>query len=183
MKDLLWLDIETTGLVPKEDKILEVGVILTDANLNILFEKNWVIGYTEPIYLHNPYVRDMHTKSGLVDECNNTNACSLATVQAQLIDIANKQFKNKVKLAGNSINFDRSFIKYHMPLFEKELHHRMMDVSSWKLIMEEKYGLKYEKKKAHRSLDDIRESIGELKFYLQFIDDEQVKAFHRTTVG
>ncbi len=72
-------------------------------------------------------------------------------------------------IAGNSIAQDRSFIDRHMPRLARRLHYRMLDVTSWKIVLAERFGLKYEKKKAHRALDDIRESIGELSFYLQHV--------------
>ena len=69
-------------------------------------------------------------------------------------------------LAGNSIHMDRQFIRHWWPNVEKRLHYRMLDVSAWKVVMIGKYGIEYEKLEKHRALDDIRESIDELEFYL-----------------
>ena len=73
-------------------------------------------------------------------------------------------------LAGNSISQDRLFLNKYFKKFSGELHYRMLDVSSWKIIFNYKFDLKYEKKNAHRALDDIRESIEELKYYLSYFE-------------
>ena len=88
-----------------------------------------------------------------------------------LINIVDQHFSedDKPVLAGNSISQDRLFIDEYMKTLASQLHYRMLDVTSWKILMSGKFNISYKKKNAHRALDDIRESIGELKYYLQFV--------------
>ena len=72
-------------------------------------------------------------------------------------------------LCGNSIGQDRTFINWHFKALNRKLHYRMLDVTSWKVIYQSVYGLKFEKKNTHRAVDDIRESIAELQFYMSFV--------------
>jgi oligoribonuclease len=97
-------------------------------------------------------------------------------VEAKLIDLINKHFpessKNPKKrpiLTGNSIMQDRLFIDKYFKNLSARLHYRMVDVSSFKVVMTNKFNLEYRKQNSHRALDDIRESIGELRFYLDHI--------------
>jgi oligoribonuclease len=72
-------------------------------------------------------------------------------------------------IAGNSIAQDRLFINRYFPRFASKLHYRMLDVTAWKVVMEARFGIRFEKKKAHRALDDIRESLDEMRFYLRHV--------------
>jgi oligoribonuclease len=76
-------------------------------------------------------------------------------------------------LAGNSIAQDRLFLRKYMPLTDQLLHYRMMDVTSWKVMFNGMYNLRFKKKDAHRAVDDIHESINELKYYLSFVDPKR----------
>jgi oligoribonuclease (3'-5' exoribonuclease) len=89
-------------------------------------------------------------------------------VETKLVELINTFFDphEPALLAGNSIHCDRGFIKHWWPRVEARLHYRMLDVSAWKVVMQGKYHLEFPKKESHRALDDIRESIDELKFYL-----------------
>ena len=81
-----------------------------------------------------------------------------------------EQKEDKPILAGNSIGQDRLFLNKYMHRFADHLHYRMLDVSSWKIVFNHKYGVKYGKTNSHRALDDIKESIEEMKFYLRHFD-------------
>ena len=91
-------------------------------------------------------------------------------VESELLEFVNQYFKTRedVLLAGNSIHQDRRFIENEWPRLNQRLHYRMLDVTSFKLAAESKYGIFFEKQNAHRALDDIRESIAELQHYLKF---------------
>lgn len=167
--NLLWFDLETTGLNPEVDKVLEIGMILADDKLRIQFQRNWVIKYPYDLRISNGYVYNMHKSSGLLDECE--NGIPLHIAETSLIEICKDNFKNKISLAGNNIGFDRGFVKKHLPNFEQLLHHRMLDVSALKLVFEEQFKQKkFEKRDAHRSLNDIKESIEEYKHYCSVIE-------------
>ena len=90
-------------------------------------------------------------------------------VEQDLIRLVDEQFSGELAiLAGNSIYNDRMFIKHWWPALDLKLHYRMLDVSAWKILMQGKHGVKYEKKEVHRAFDDIQASIAELQFYLDW---------------
>jgi oligoribonuclease len=118
--------------------------------------------------------KDHHGKSGLTAKV--PNGMDPDFVEAKMIDLINKHFpdsmtdlKKRPILAGNSIMQDRLFIDKYFKKLSSRLHYRMVDVSSFKIMLNNKYNLEYRKQNSHRALDDIRESIGELKFYLNSI--------------
>lgn len=169
---LLWLDLETTGLDEKHDVILELGAIVTNEKLEELAEFNRVLHYPYggEIACYNDYVIEMHRESGLWRECRNSQITDV-DVELDLHQFLNEHFTPPMPIiAGNSISFDRRFLKHHMPSIEARLHYRQLDVSSWKIMFEGRYNIVHEKKKAHRALADIRESIAELKVYLEYVD-------------
>ncbi len=94
---------------------------------------------------------------------------ALGEVEQDLITLVNKHFgQEPAVLAGNSIYNDRMFITQWWPALDLKLHYRMLDVSAWKVFMQGKYGVKYEKKQVHRAFDDIQASIAELQHYLDW---------------
>lgn len=171
-KTLLWLDMEMTGLTPARDRIVEVAAIATDWDFNELGiyesgvrqDKNTL----RELFEANPWAmsRPAETEAFI--------ALSLKSpaepeVEAAVVDFVDKFAgpDDVVLLAGNSIHQDRQFIRAWWPRLEARLHYRMLDVSAWKVVMQAKYGLDFSKKETHRALDDIRESLDELKFYLE----------------
>ena len=172
-KKLLWLDLEMTGLDEKTDHILEVAAIVTDAELNPLDQKHYIV-YQSPEILENmnDWCKTHHKKSGLTALI--PAGLPLAEVEKDLVEWTESHFgkkhgKDGAVLAGNSIHSDRRFVDSHMPLFANTLHYRMVDVSSFKEVFRERYGLKHEKKNAHRAIGDLHESIAELNYYLSFV--------------
>jgi|SRR3989304_6133545 len=170
---LVWFDCETTGLDPTRDKLLEVAVILTDGQLRERAVFNRVLYFDEPI--ENDWVRNQHTKSGLLAACREvTNSGpSLIAHQLSLFLLENGIEKKTGVLAGSSIHFDRSFIRVHLPSFDADLHYRMVDVSSLNEIAlrfaPDVYATRPNVPKeeiAHRALPDIRHSISVLRHYL-----------------
>lgn len=171
---LLWLDMEMTGLRVEKEAIIEVACIVTNLHLEPLDEYETVI-YQPRDFLDrmDEWNTSHHTQSGLVNKVQFGRPQK--QVELDLIRIVKDHFKvpkERPIIAGNSIAQDRSFINHHMPELAKILHYRMLDVSSWKIIFEDLYGLKFQKNKNHRALDDINESIAELKFYLSHIPHE-----------
>jgi oligoribonuclease len=175
MKKLFWLDFETTGLDENKCVILEVGVNLTDIYFNTLDTFHYVVhqGIISMAGM-DEWCTLQHTKSGLLEEVKNSDI-SLSEVEEKLIDFMDKHGLVKdVILYGNTIGFDRKFIKKYLPKIEKRLHYRMVDVSSFKCAYIDLYDIEYQKKQAHRALEDIQESMNELKYYTEFIDTEKI---------
>jgi oligoribonuclease len=172
-KNLLWVDMEMTGLDEKTDKIVEIAAIITDSELNALSERHYVIYQPQDVLENmNDWCKDHHGKSGLTALI--PNGTPLDVAEKELVAWVNehygqKQGKDGAVLAGNSIHSDRRFIDAHMPALANTLHYRMVDVSSFKEVFRERWGIKYEKKNAHRAIGDLQESIGELKHYLSFV--------------
>jgi oligoribonuclease len=170
--NLVWLDLEMTGLEPKTDKILEIASIVTDSQLNILAEGPvFAIKQSKEVLDNmNPWCIEQHGKSGLTQRCLESDV-TLAEAQAQTLAFLSQYVEaGKSPMCGNSISQDRRFINEYMPQFEDFFHYRNLDVSTvkelarrWKpevLTLVKKTG-------SHLAMDDIRESIAELKIYQQ----------------
>ena len=173
MEKLLWLDMEMTGLKVEKEVVIEVAAIITDIDFNVL------ASYQSVIKQDQKYIDGMdewniehHTASGLIEKIPQGKEQRQA--ESELCMIIDQQFKGEqAVLAGNSIAQDRLFIKKYFPVLESKLHYRMLDVSSWKHIFRVKYGIEFDKQGTHRALDDINESIEELKFYLTHVQLSQ----------
>ena len=173
---ILWVDLEMTGLDAENDLILEVAAIATDWDFEEIATyqgviKNEDMSLQERLTANSVFWdANPESKSGLVAQ--NTGGKDLADIEDELLAFVDAHFKADVPviLAGNSIHMDRQFIRHWWPKVEKRLHYRMLDVSAWKVVMIGKYGTEYEKLEKHRALDDIRESIDELEFYLSKVN-------------
>jgi oligoribonuclease len=170
--ELVWIDCEMTGLDLKTDRLIEIAVLVTDAELNILGEGVDVVIHADDAALSSmiPVVTEMHTRSGLIGEVQ-ASAIDMATAEEQVLDYIRTHVKQAktAPLAGNSIATDRGFIARDMPELDDYLHYRMIDVSSIKELCRRWYPRIYfgqpEKGLAHRALADIHESIRELQYY------------------
>jgi len=177
MKRLFWLDLEMTGLNDSIDQILEVAVVITDIDFNSLEELHRVVYQTpEVVQNMNDWCKKTHGESGLTAEI--PNGTPLEQVETEILALMNRHFtpQDRVILAGNSIGNDRRFVDRSMPKMAERLHYRMVDVSSFKEIFREKYGLSFQKKNAHRAVEDIYESIRELSYYLTFVKGPETEA-------
>jgi oligoribonuclease len=161
---LLWLDLETTGLDPVKGKILEIAVVVTDDHLEEKWHGSWVVHQQSLVVspLMSDFVRNMHTDNKLLQEVYGEHAVFLSAAEEQLILLVSKWFAagEKPILCGNSIHFDRAWLKVHMPRFEALLHYRMGDASGTYELAKRVAGLNLAKPEAaHRALDDARASI------------------------
>lgn len=167
MRRILWLDLEMTGLSPESNVIIEVGGVVTDSNFKELESYQSVV-YQDQKHLDkmDSWNQKCHRKSGLYFLI--PKGKSLSIVEEDLLSLLESHFKSDelVVIAGNCIYQDRNFIRRYMPRFDKRLYYRMLDVTAFKLIAQER-GHIFKKANKHRVLDDIRESIKELSYYLE----------------
>lgn len=168
--NLIWVDLEMTGLDPLKDLILEIAVIITDQNLNLIAEgPEIVISQKVDQSLMDPKVIKIHTKNGLFKAVEESTV-TLEEAESQILEFV-KQYcnPNTSPLCGNSIYNDRFFIKFYMEELENFLHYRNLDVSTVKELVKHWYPnnskVKFVKPETHRALEDIKQSIEELKHY------------------
>jgi oligoribonuclease len=170
-ENLVWIDCEMTGLDVEKDCLVEIAVLITDSELNILDEGlNVVIKPREDsISGMGEFVTNMHKESGLLDLL--PQGLAVEAAEAQVLEYV-KKFAPEARtapLAGNSIGTDRMFINRYMPALDAHLHYRNVDVSSIKELVRRWYPKVYfqlpKKSGGHRALADIRESIAELVYY------------------
>lgn len=170
---LMWIDCEMTGLDIFHDELVEVSVVPTDFNLNVLDKGiDLVIKPSQAAVDHmNDFVRNMHMHSGLINEWE--QGLSLAEAEQIISEYVARFTPEGVRplLAGNSIGSDKKFLEHYMPNLMQHLHYRVIDVSTFKELARRWYPETYLNKPAkhggHRALADIIESIDELRYYRQ----------------
>ena len=171
LPNLIWIDLEMSGLDPDSCAILELACIVTDGELNELGEGvDLVIHQPDPVLAKmDDWCTRHHGQSGLT-EAVRQSTISLRAAELRTLEYL-KRFTNKgqAPLAGSSVSHDRRFIDKYMPDLSAWLHYRTIDVSTVKELVKRWYG-DFElpsKKNTHRALDDIRESVEELRYYRQ----------------
>ncbi|MDR2524428.1 MAG: oligoribonuclease [Candidatus Nomurabacteria bacterium] len=168
---LLWIDLEMTGLDPVHDRIMEVAAVATDWNLTEIAHIRAVVRVSTRLAERRMtgefWERNVAVRTALLEQ-NQREGRSRRGVEDELLRFITKHFdtKNPIYLAGNSIHQDRKFIEREWSRLDARLHYRMLDVSAWKLVFENKLGVKFKKPEAHRAAHDIAGSIAELKKYL-----------------
>lgn len=167
---IVWMDLEMTGLDPLVDEIIEVATLITDGDLNLIATgPEIIVGQPEDRFAKmDQWNQNQHTKSGLWKKVLASKVTIEQAEQATLSFIKEHIHEPKsAPLAGNSIWQDRRFMTIHMKELDEFLHYRLIDVSTFKELSKRWYPeLKQPTKKgSHRALDDIIESIEELKFY------------------
>jgi len=173
---LVWLDMEMTGLEPDRERIIEMATILTDGNLvEIAIGPDLVIHQSDELLAAmDDWNKKHHGGSGLVDRVK-ASTVTEADAEAQTVAFINQHVsaKDRPVLAGNSIHQDRRFVRRYMPVLDQRLHYRMVDVSTVKELARRWFPAvvtkQKQKKETHRALDDIRESIEELRFYREHV--------------
>ena len=168
--NLIWLDLEMTGLEPRTDKILEIATIVTDGELNILAEGPVIAIHQSNELLDNmdPWCVNQHGKSGLTDRCKTSKYSEQDAIDQTQAFLEKWVPKGASPMCGNSIGQDRRFMNVYMPTLEDFFHYRNLDVSTIKELARRwkpEVLNKVKKKGEHLALEDIRESIMELKIY------------------
>jgi oligoribonuclease len=168
---IVWIDLEMSGLDPDSDRILEIACIVTDANLSQQVEgPEIVIGQSDEVLDGmDSWNRQHHGASGLTERVRGSRVTEGAAEQRIIEFISKHCAEGEAPLAGNSIHQDRRFLARYMKRLEQYLHYRIIDVSSVKELVyrwcPEAFEQRPRKNSTHRALDDIRESIEELRFY------------------
>jgi len=168
----VWIDCEMTGLDLARDALIEVAVLVTDAELKTLDDGLDLVIHVADDVLETmiPFVRDMHASSGLTESVR-ASTITLGEAEKQVLEYVKSHVPEarSAPLCGNSIATDRGFLNRDMPLLDEHLHYRMIDVSSLKELAKRWYPRVYqsqpEKGLAHRALADIKESVQELQYY------------------
>ncbi|MCG9684038.1 oligoribonuclease [Vibrio sp. Isolate23] len=175
-QNLIWIDLEMTGLDPETHKVIEIATIVTDGELNILAEGPVLAIHQseQELAKMDEWCTTTHTGSGLVERVRASDVNEQEAVRQTIEFLEQWVPKGMSPICGNSVGQDRRFLYKHMPELETYFHYRYIDVSTlkeltrrWKPEVLEGFS----KKGSHLALDDIRESISELKYYRQTIFD------------
>jgi oligoribonuclease len=172
---LLWVDLEMTGLDPCSHRILEIATLVTDGSLELLAEGPDLVIFQPPEVLEgmNDWSREHHQASGLLRRVRESELTASEAEQRTLDFLQKWCPPGQAPLAGNSVHMDRFFLKLHMPRLEEHAHYRNVDVTTIKELVRRWYPQIWEraprKTDSHRALDDLRESIAELRYYRQHV--------------
>ena len=167
--NLVWIDLEMTGLDPETEKIIEVATLVTDSDLNLIAEgPNLIISQSKELLdSMDEWNQNQHGSSGLIQEVIKSDITE-QIAEIETLDFISKYVGEKASpMCGNTVSHDRRFLSKYMPRLEAYFNYRHIDVSSFKEVavrwMNE--AQVYEKKGSHRVLGDIKESVEELRFY------------------
>ncbi len=168
-ENIVWIDLETTGLDPETSVILEIAAIITDKHLNQLVQTSLVVHHPNNALVDlDEWVQTQHQGSGLIEEVRRS-ALTLAKAEATVLELVASHCPPRAcPLAGSSVCFDRRFLMRHMPKLDAHLSYRQVDVSSLKELVKRWYPDKAPTNGSgakHRALPDILESIEELRYY------------------
>ena len=167
--NLVWLDLEMTGLDPEKERIIEIATLITDSQLNILAEgPNLIITQqTSLLDQMDEWNQNQHGSSGLIDAVKKSSITE-QMAEIETLDFVSKYVgPNQSPMCGNTVSHDRRFLAKDMPRLESYFNYRHIDVSSFKeaAVRWMNEAQVYEKEGSHRALGDIKESVAELKFY------------------
>ena len=167
--NLIWIDLEMTGLDPDKEKIIEIATLITDSDLNVISEgPNLIISQPKEILDEmDDWNQNQHSSTGLIDEVMKSDITE-QVAEIETLEFVSKYVGEKASpMCGNTVSHDRRFLSKYMPRLEAYFNYRHIDVSSFKEVavrwMNE--AQTYEKKGSHRALGDIKESVEELRFY------------------
>lgn len=175
MSLLVWMDLEMSGLDPTRERILEIATLITDADLEIVAEGPELVVHQgdELLDAMDDWNREHHGESGLTERVRASGLSEAEVEQQTLAFLREYVAEREAPLAGNSIHQDRRFLSAYMPGLEGFLHYRNVDVSTLKELVRRWYPDAFSqaptKVRTHRALDDIRESIAELRYYKEAV--------------
>ncbi len=167
---LVWVDMEMSGLLPETDRILEIAMIVTDGDLNIVAEGPVLVVHQEDAVLDrmDAWNKGTHSKSGLIDKVK-ASTLTEADVEAACLAFLKQHVKSSISpMCGNTIHQDRRFMNRYMPNLEAYFHYRNIDVSTIKELCKRwqpEVAKGFSKQQAHTALADIIESVEELRYY------------------
>lgn len=176
--NLIWIDLEMTGLDPDIHRIIEIATIVTDGELNVL-EEGPVLAIHQPEEVMagmNKWCVKQHNASGLVKRVQDSEVSEREAEKATLKFLAKHAKKGASPMCGNSVHQDRRFLRKYMPELEAFFHYRLLDVSTLKELAKRwspKVYDAFDKEGSHLALDDIKESIDELKHYRKYFINEK----------
>jgi oligoribonuclease len=168
--NLIWLDMEMSGLLPDSDRILELAAVVTDANLNVLGESPVLVIHQSDAVLDgmDAWNKGAHGRSGLIDKVKASTLDEAAATEQMIAFLKPFVAAGKSPMCGNSICQDRRFMARYMPDLEAYFHYRNLDVSVFKELARRwkpEIHAGFKKASKHEALADIYESIDELKYY------------------
>lgn len=167
--NLIWIDMEMTGLQPDSDRIIEIAVLVTDSELRMVAESPvWVLHQPDEVLdAMDSWNKSTHKKSGLLERVRSGGLAEADAERRAIAFLSDYVPSAASPMCGNSICQDRRFLARHMPTLERFFHYRNLDVSTLKELAVRWYPQmpKFPKKQSHQALDDIRESLEELRFY------------------
>jgi oligoribonuclease len=167
---LVWVDMEMSGLLPETDRILEIAMIVTDGDLNIVAEGPVLVVHQEDAVLDrmDAWNKGTHSKSGLIDKVK-ASTLTEVDVEAACLAFLKQHVKSSISpMCGNTIHQDRRFMNRYMPNLEAYFHYRNIDVSTIKELCKRwqpEVAKGFSKQQAHTALADIIESVEELRYY------------------
>jgi oligoribonuclease len=174
---LAWVDIETTGLDPLNDHLLEVGCVITEPDLTIVSEMGCVI--TSYRRVLPPEVRAMHEANGLLEECRGGWSIEEDSASAALGSFLSEHRAEGSPMCGSTVHFDRSFLRRYMPMLEMKFHYRNIDVSSvkelvnrWRPDIAEHLPVPAKK---HRAIPDLYDTLAEARVYKKWLFDSGLR--------
>ncbi|MDO5686631.1 MAG: oligoribonuclease [Neisseria sp.] len=167
---LAWLDLEMTGLNPHHDRIIEMALVITDSELNIIDQSEVLVIHQSDELLNSmdAWNTATHGRTGLTEKVRASTLSEAAAEDIMLAKLKQWLPENTSPLCGNSVHQDRRFLAHYMPRLEAYFHYRNLDVSTLKELARRWHPTLYrglDKKGAHQALDDIIESIEEMKYY------------------
>lgn len=166
---------EMSGLVPERERVLEIAVIVTDGNLEIIAEGPELVLHQPDSLLDamDDWNKEHHGASGLIEKVRASTITEADAEEAIVSFLKEHVEPKKAPLAGNTVHQDKRFLQLYLPAIDDFLHYRIVDVSTVKELAArwypEAYSRRPNKQNTHRALDDIRESIEELRYYRQAI--------------